>query len=237
VAAYRFAMIDQGIAPATTNRRLSALGSLVSLAAEPSLCTFDPSTKNVRSKACRDTPSPGLDIMVALQNMPRHRNTLPKAARDVASFLLVSKRRAVRRSELVQLDLQDFDAAGARARKEVVEPRPSRRAIAARLEQSVARSGDHCLRNLAKGVACSSASASLGWHSQDPPISRARKLSGVTRPHAAITTAVNETNGKCPCRPAILRARFGRGADETAGLGSRGAATNASPALTASAPR
>jgi len=58
-------------------------------------------------------------------------------------------------------------------------------------------------------------------------------LSGVTRRHAAVTTAVNETNGKCPCCPGIFQARFGRGADETAGLGSL---RNASPALTASAP-
>ena len=34
VPAYRFAMIDQGIAPAATNRCLSALDSLVARAAE-----------------------------------------------------------------------------------------------------------------------------------------------------------------------------------------------------------
>ena len=47
VRSYRSGLIDQGVAPATINRRLSALRSLVSLGKEFGYITFDLATKNV----------------------------------------------------------------------------------------------------------------------------------------------------------------------------------------------
>lgn len=60
-------MIDRGVAPATINRRLSALRSLVSLGKDFGY-VFDLTTKNVPSQAYRDTRG--------------------QAARDTALFLL-----------------------------------------------------------------------------------------------------------------------------------------------------
>ena len=54
------------MAPATINRRLSALRSLVALGKEFGYVTFDLATKNVRAEAYRDTRGPEPDIMVLL---------------------------------------------------------------------------------------------------------------------------------------------------------------------------
>src|SRR4029079_15908027 len=56
--AYRSAMVDDGLAPATINRRLSALRSLVSLGKEFGFSFWDLSIKNVASEKYRDTAGP-----------------------------------------------------------------------------------------------------------------------------------------------------------------------------------
>src|SRR5262245_20825322 len=53
VRAYRSAMVDKGVAPATINRRLSALRSLVGLGKEFGYVTFDLAIRNVPSEAYR----------------------------------------------------------------------------------------------------------------------------------------------------------------------------------------
>jgi site-specific recombinase XerC len=52
--------------------------------------------------------------MVALLNYAKAQQHGAKAARDVAIFLLLGYGRALRRSQVAQLDLQDFDARGGR---------------------------------------------------------------------------------------------------------------------------
>src|SRR5689334_19810473 len=100
VRAWRSSMIDRDVAPATINRRLSALRSLVALGKEFGYVAFDLATQNVRAETYRDTRGPEPDAMVALiQDALAHRHKT-KAARDVAIFLLLGYGRALRRGEV-----------------------------------------------------------------------------------------------------------------------------------------
>jgi integrase/recombinase XerC len=112
VRAYRSAMVDRGVAPATVNRRLSALRLLVALGKEFGYVTFDLSTKSVRSEAYRDTRGPERDVMAALLEYAKSQPHAAKAARDIAIFLLLGYGRALRRADVVSLDLEHFDAHG-----------------------------------------------------------------------------------------------------------------------------
>jgi integrase/recombinase XerC len=114
VRAWRSAMIDRGVAPATINRRLSALRSLVALGKEFGYVAFDLATKNVRSQSYRDTRGPQRDVMAALLDYAMGQPHQAKAARDIALFLLLGYGRALRRGEVVSLDLEHFDARGSR---------------------------------------------------------------------------------------------------------------------------
>jgi len=108
--AYRSAMVEQGLAPSTINRRLAALRSLVALARELGFIQFELSTQNVRAESYRDTRGPDLDNVVSLiGNAQAHRHAT-KATRDVALLLLLGYGRALRRGEVVSLDLEHFDA-------------------------------------------------------------------------------------------------------------------------------
>ena len=102
------------MALATINRRLSALRSLVSLGKDFGYVVFDLTTKNVRSQAYRDTRGPARDVMSALLEYAKGQPNKAKAERDTALFLLLGYGRALRRGEVVSLDLEHFDARGSR---------------------------------------------------------------------------------------------------------------------------
>jgi integrase/recombinase XerC len=114
VRSYRSALTDQGVAPATINRRLSSLRSLVALGKECGYVSFDLATKNVRAEAYRDTRGPEPDVMVLLLEYAKAQPHTAKAARDVAICLLLGYGRALRRGEVVALDLEHFDPRGNR---------------------------------------------------------------------------------------------------------------------------
>jgi integrase/recombinase XerC len=113
VRAWRSSMIDRGVASATINRRLSALRSLMALGKEFGYVAFDLTTKNVQTQAYRDTRGPERDVMAALLEYAKDQSHEAKAARDVAMCLLLGYGRALRRGELVELDLEHFDARAA----------------------------------------------------------------------------------------------------------------------------
>ena len=75
---------------------------------------FDLTTKNVRTQAYRDTRGPERDVMAALLEYAKGQPHKAKAARDIALFLLLGYGRALRRGEVVGLDLEHFDARGSR---------------------------------------------------------------------------------------------------------------------------
>jgi integrase/recombinase XerC len=136
--AYRSDMVDQGVAPATINRRLSALRSLVALAKEFGFVGFTLAIKNVRSEAYRDTRGPEPDIMVALLKYAKEQQHRAKAARDVAIFLLRAGVASERGGAARCAGLRHPRRSGERptqrqARKTVAQPGPARRAVAARL--------------------------------------------------------------------------------------------------------
>jgi integrase/recombinase XerC len=114
VRAYRSGLVERGVAPATVNRRLSALRSLVALGKEFGYVTFDLATKNVRSEAYRDTRGPEPDTMMVLLEYAKAQPHRAKAGRDVAMFLLLGYGRALRRGEVVELNLEHFDPRGSR---------------------------------------------------------------------------------------------------------------------------
>jgi integrase/recombinase XerC len=207
VRAYRSAMVDSGIAPATINRRLSALRSLVSLGREFGYVTFDLATKNVRSEAYRDTRGPERDIMVELLQYAKAQPHKAKAARDVAIFLLLGYGRALRRGEVVGLDLEHVDVQGNRVsvlrkgKRErqwlSLDPIVTRKVkvwIALRgsepgpLFLQVGRGGRVLAGLRLSGDGIHKVLQTMG-----------ARLGGVIRPHglrhAAITAALDETNG------------------------------------------
>jgi integrase/recombinase XerC len=114
VRAYRSAMVERGLSPSTINRKLSALRSLVALGKELGFVTFDLATRNVRAEAYRDTRGPEPDAMAALIQEALAHPHKAKAARDVAIFLLLGYGRALRRGEVVELNLEHFDTRGSR---------------------------------------------------------------------------------------------------------------------------
>lgn len=92
----------------------SKLRSLFSLGEEFGYVAFDLTTKNVRSQAYRDTRGPERDVIAALLEYANGQAHKAKAMRDVALFLLLGYGRALRRCEVVGLDLEHFDARGSR---------------------------------------------------------------------------------------------------------------------------
>ena len=64
VLQYRADMIEQGLSPATVNRRLAAIRSLVKLARTLGAVSWAIEIEGVKSKKYRDTRGPGLDRRV-----------------------------------------------------------------------------------------------------------------------------------------------------------------------------
>jgi integrase/recombinase XerC len=106
--AYRGAMLDTGLAPATVNRRLSALRSIVQLGRTFGLITWSLEVDGVKSRAYRDTAGPGLDGVTAVKRQAARHKSPAKAARDVAIVRILFDL-ALRRSEVAGLDLEHVD--------------------------------------------------------------------------------------------------------------------------------
>ncbi len=105
--AYRAALVDRGLAPATVNRRLAALRSLVALAGTLGLVPWRLEVANVKSEAYRDTRGPGRTGVRALLDELDERLDA-KAVRDRALVRLLYDL-ALRRGEVVALDVADVD--------------------------------------------------------------------------------------------------------------------------------
>jgi integrase/recombinase XerC len=206
VHSYRSGLIDQGVAPATINRRLSALRSLVALGKEFGYTTFDLATKNVRAEAYRDTRGPESDVMVLLLEYAKAQPHQAKAARDVAIFLLLGYGRALRRGEVVALDLEHFDPRGNRLNvlrkgkreRKLLSLDPL---VTARLRAWVTLRGKEpgpLFLQVGKGGGVLAGRRLSGDGIHKILQTMGAKL-GVIRPHglrhAAITAALDETNG------------------------------------------
>jgi integrase/recombinase XerC len=111
--AYRGAMLDAGLAPATVNRRLSALRSIVQLGRTFGWVAWSLEIDGVKTKAYRDTAGPGLEGITAVKRQAAKHRSPAKAARDVA-IVRVLFDLALRRGEVAALDLKDLDVRASR---------------------------------------------------------------------------------------------------------------------------
>lgn len=146
---WRNEMRDEGLAPATVNRRLAALRSVVKLARTFGLVSWALEVPSLRSQPYRDTKGPGRDGFAQLLRELDKRGDEPKAIRDRAALRLLYDC-ALRRSEVVGLDVGDVDLAESRVfvrgkgrdeRAPVTLPRYTREALAPWLEVLAETSG------------------------------------------------------------------------------------------------
>jgi len=107
VLAYRTSLQERGLSPATVNRRLAALRSLVKLARLLGLVTWSLEVEAVKSEAYRDTRGPGRNGVRRLLDLLDSRVD-KKAIRDRAILHLLFDL-GLRRGEVVSLDVEHVD--------------------------------------------------------------------------------------------------------------------------------
>lgn len=98
---YKSFMIEQELSPATINRRLSAIRSIVKLARKLCYITWTLEVSNVKSESYRDTRGPDLSEVKRLMAASTNQ-------RDSAILMLLFVL-ALRRGEVARLNLEDFD--------------------------------------------------------------------------------------------------------------------------------
>ena len=136
---YRSKMIERGLQPATINRRLATLRSLVKFANTLGLVSWTLSVESLPVLPYRDTDGPdreGFRAMLAAAGAQPG----PKGLRDVALLRLLHDL-GLRRGEAVRLDVEDVDLPGNRIlilgrgrsqkKEPVTLPEPTRAALAA----------------------------------------------------------------------------------------------------------
>lgn len=200
---YRTRLVEKGLAPATINRRLSALRSLVRLANTLGLVSWSLSIKGVRSQALRDTRGPQLEGFRQLLKAAGTQSRA-KAVRDIAILRLLHDL-ALRRGEVVSLDLDNLDLAGNRlfvVGKGRTEPEPLTlpRQTKAALMDWLAMRGSQAgplFTSLDRARKGSGRLSGSGIHAIVKCLGSKAGLKA--RPHAlrhsAITTALDQTNG------------------------------------------
>ena len=104
---YRASLLERKLSAATVNRRLAALRSLVKLGNTLGLVPWSLSIPGVRSEGYRNTLGPGLTGVKAMLEQVGQKQD-DKAVRDRAIIVTVYSL-GLRRSELVQLDMEDLD--------------------------------------------------------------------------------------------------------------------------------
>src|SRR5215210_4106092 len=106
-------LLDRKLAAATINRRLSTLRRLVKLARRLGLIDWAVDVEGLRAEPYRDTAGPGADGWRRLLEAAQDAGDGPKARRDRALLRLLHDN-ALRRGEVVALDVADLDLEGAR---------------------------------------------------------------------------------------------------------------------------
>lgn len=111
--AYRSSMVDARLAPATINRRLSALRSLVSLGKQFGHILWELDCPDVKSQKYRDTRGPDPDDVARVLEYVSKQKNPATSARDVAIVMLLFAN-GLRVGEVTKLDLADLDQRGSR---------------------------------------------------------------------------------------------------------------------------
>ena len=106
--AYRAAMVEAGLSPATINRRLAALRSVLQLSRQLGHITWGLDVEGVDHQMYRDTRGPGLPAIKRMITEARKHPRESKAARDVLILRLLFDL-GLRNAELRTLDLEHID--------------------------------------------------------------------------------------------------------------------------------
>lgn len=105
--AWRASLLERGLTPATINRRLAALRSLVKLARTLGLVPWSLELAGVKSEKYRETRGPGREGFRRLLELAEA-DPSPKGARDRVVLRLLWDL-ALRREEVVSLDVDNVD--------------------------------------------------------------------------------------------------------------------------------
>jgi len=202
---YRAELQAGEYAPATINRRLSSVHALLELAEDLGLIDWTARVKSLRVVALRDTRGPGHGGYLAMLEVARKR-VGPIGARDHAILRLLFDL-ALRRGEVVRLDLADVDLDGRRlwvrgkwrTEKEALTlPEPTAEA----LEAWIAVRGDGPGALFVNFDPARKGSGRLTGQSVWRTIKRLGELAGLSKPvwchalrHASVTRALDVTGG------------------------------------------
>lgn len=104
---YRQDLVSRKLAPATTNRRLASLRSLVNFSTQVGLVPWDLSVKSVKHQKYRDTFGPGKEVVLKMFAAVRDYPS-PRKERDTVLLKLIYLL-GLRRSEIAGLQLHDYD--------------------------------------------------------------------------------------------------------------------------------
>jgi integrase/recombinase XerC len=199
---YKAQMKQEGFASSYINRRLACLCSLVRLGRMVGLCSFALKVQNVPVTALRDTRGPGIEgVNQLIQSLTGKQD--PKSLRDLALLRMLFSL-ALRRNEVLSLDLEHLEleknavwilGKQRRERERLKLPRLCKEALEAWLT----------IRGRAPGPLFTSLSPwKLGERMSGNGlymiVDKLGKKAGLkVKPHglrhAAITEALNETNG------------------------------------------
>ena len=105
--AYKSRLVDRELSPATINRRLAALRSLVKLGRTLGMVGWSLEVSNAKGSAYRDTRGPGRNAVRMMMEICTERHD-EKGVRDLAILHLLYDL-GLRRGEVVRLDLEDIN--------------------------------------------------------------------------------------------------------------------------------
>ena len=215
--AYRADLVGRGLAPSTINRRLAALRSLVKLARLFNKVDYTLDVESVKSSPYRDTRGPGrAGVRLLLDELDRHQDA--KAKRDRALVRLLYDL-GLRRGEAVGLDMADVDLkAGTvsilgkgRTEKETLTlPDPTRNALEAWVSVRGTKEGPFFVNydRAAKGERLTGRSVARILDALGGAVGLKVRPHGLR--HAAITEALDKTNGNVRMVQRFSRHRDGR---------------------------
>jgi len=200
---YRNDLTGRGLQPATINRRLAALRSVVKLGNTLGLVAWSLDVENVDSVAYRDTRGPGRDGVQAMIQQAKVR-TDAKGLRDTAILRLLHDV-ALRRGEVVSLDLEHYDAKrgavailgkGRTQRERITLPAGTRRALDAWVAARGKHAGPLFHRLDQAGAGCGRLTGAAVYQVVQ---ALGADVGIETRPHglrhSAITAALDASNG------------------------------------------
>jgi len=115
VLTWRNELEERGMASSTINRSMAAIRSMSKIARLLGLINWEVEVGNVQSSAYKDTAGPGVDAYKAIVKVLDEDSGSPRGARNKAMIFLLFER-ALRRFEVVGLDLADVDSKRCRVR-------------------------------------------------------------------------------------------------------------------------